>query len=62
MFDDQAEMDFVLKNEAAQDTTMDIDQAKKRSEKGLSRLLVKIFKRLRLHNIVLADLQFGSGN
>jgi hypothetical protein len=54
MFDDQAEMDSALKNEAAQDTTMDIDQAKKRSEKGLSRLLVKIFKRLRLHNIVLA--------
>jgi hypothetical protein len=54
MFDDQAEMDFVLKNEAAQDTTMDIDQAKKRGKKGLSRLLVKIFKRLRLHNIILA--------
>ena len=67
MFKDQEELDLALKNEATQDssaslTTPDCDtspdtvQSKKRPEKRwvCSRLLAKMFKRMRLHNVVLA--------
>ena len=63
VFKDQEEFDLALKNEATQDSsnpltpdTSSPDQgsSKKRPEKGCSKLLAKMFKRMRLHNVVLA--------
>ena len=63
MFDDGEEMNIALKNETTRDNidsesspTMSSPNGgkKQRRDKGISRLLVRMFKRLHLQNIVLA--------
>lgn len=54
MFDNQDEMDLALKNETEhEDAAGDMSSTKKRSEKGICRLLTRLFKRMCLHRVVL---------
>lgn len=60
MFENQEEMDPALENETNRDTSSyptaseNRSQVKKRCAKGFSQSLMRLFKQIRLHNVVLA--------